>query len=103
MRISTLATCLALALACHAAPAHQRPKTAARLPATAVTAVAFSPSGSTIATGRYGQVTIETSFGNHGQVSSFAVDGAVNSLAFSKNGDVLAAAGGSPGKEGLIQ
>jgi hypothetical protein len=55
-----------------------------------------------LAIGRYGRVIVEKSLGSHGQVSSFTAEGAVTSLAFSKNGDLLAAAGGSPGKEGQI-
>jgi WD40 repeat protein len=72
-------------------------------PLTPITAVAFHPGGNLLATGTYGQVTIWdlTTFRPVKALTN--VLGAVNDVRFSRDGKLLAVAGGQPSAKGDLR
>ena len=103
MRASILAMCAALALAQCNVDAQQHARATTHLPASAVTALAFSPTGPNLAVGRYGKLTVETSYNNHGHVHEIPAEGTVTALTYSAHGEFLAVGSGTPGQHGQIQ
>ncbi|MGE3804938.1 MAG: WD40 repeat domain-containing protein [Gemmataceae bacterium] len=72
-------------------------------PLTPVTAVAFSPDGKRLASGRYGQVALwDLTTGKLERLLT-SVLGAVNDVRFSPDGKMLAVAGGQPSAKGDLR
>ena len=72
-------------------------------PTGAITALAFSPNGRVLAVGRYRTVTLlDVSTGRAARTLN-GLEGAVTSIAFASKGGILAAASGTPGKDGQVE
>ena len=83
-----------------AAAGQTRAANAAKIskPTGAVTALAFSPNGKTLAVGRYRSVLLLDVSSRRTLKTLSGMEGAVTSLAFSKAGDLLAAGSGTRAK-----